>query len=221
MTTLCLSASTASFRALRARSSLSDGASVSSPARLSPASSAAKSVKLETLSGCKLGIAWYPDFAYNADGGGGSACSVEDLERGRLAVRFDPSSVSIPALSFSTTKLLGLPLPPPLRIEIKPQALEGVIDRHSGKVELRFIAEFFFTAGPVYRAPALVVDTLLTTGSSSGKHRSGQGIAMDENGSCKLVGTAVIDKVSDGFLDAFLALPSECLAEMYARITVT
>jgi hypothetical protein len=90
-------------------------------------------VELRTTRGCGLGVSRYPDFVYNAEGGGGSGKAVK-LEDGRWRVHFDAAGVTIPDVGFHTTTLLGIPLPPPIRIQIVPDSLEGVVDLETGKV---------------------------------------------------------------------------------------
>jgi hypothetical protein len=109
----------------------------SSPAIAAPqeAQAGTFSVEFRTRDGCRLGISRYPDFAYNAQGGRGVgvvASSGEDS--GTVLVEFDVSSLYIPAMSGATTKFLGLPLPPFLKIDILPEALRGNIDPTSGQV---------------------------------------------------------------------------------------
>ncbi|KAG6551212.1 hypothetical protein Mapa_007448 [Marchantia paleacea] len=175
-------------------------------------------VVLRTLSGCGLGVARYPDFVYNADGGGGSGVSQE-LADGRTFVRFDPDQLKIPPVSMLTTTLLGLPLPPFLKIEIVPKTLEGYLERSTGKVELQFLANFYFTVGTLYSAPPLVVNTVLTTEAVQGALRGGKGKRLDSYGNCQLVGVALVEPVDDLFMNTFLTLPTDCLAEMAAQIT--
>jgi hypothetical protein len=55
-------------------------------------------VKVSTEKECALGVSFYPDFAYNAEGGGGTGkVTAMDID-GKVAVSFDPLSLSIPAL---------------------------------------------------------------------------------------------------------------------------
>jgi len=90
-------------------------------------------VVLRTTRGCGLGVSRYPDFEYNAEGGGGSG-KAEQMEDGCWHVQFDAAEVKIPDVDFKTTTLLGIPLPPPIRIQIVPESLEGIVDRNTGKV---------------------------------------------------------------------------------------
>ena len=90
------------------------------------------SVEFRTREGCGLGIARYPDFAYDAQGGRGAGAGSG--EGGTLLVDFDVASLYIPPMSGATTRFLGLPLPPFLKIDILPVALGGTIDRATGQV---------------------------------------------------------------------------------------
>ncbi|KAK4385039.1 Calcium-dependent protein kinase [Sesamum angolense] len=147
-------------------------------------------VKFQTLGACKLGISRYPDFEYNAEGG-----------------------------SAATTKFLGLPLPPFLKIEIVPENFHGKINQESGKVDLKFRAKFCFSVGSVYKAPALLVETVLTSEESKGKMRGGRGDRLGKDGVCRLVGVATVEPINDLFMDTFLSLPTECLANLNAIIS--
>ena len=149
----------------------------------------------------------------------------EDNKKSSLS--FDPSAVSIPALDFRTTKFLGLPLPPGLLIEIEPLKLSGWVRRATGEVSLDFEAKFRFSAFGLYRPPPLFVSATLTTGEakgqsdkSSGVRLSGRGEALrgEEGGRVALSGVAVVEPVGDFLLDAFLMLPTECLAELKAEL---
>lgn len=51
------------------------------------------------------------------------------------SVDFDVKTLYIPSLSTATTKFLGLPLPPFLKIEIVPEIFRGIINLEFGKVE--------------------------------------------------------------------------------------
>jgi hypothetical protein len=94
------------------------------------------SVEFLTRDGCRLGISRYPDFAYNAQGGSGVGAGRGASGGGNdtVLVDFDVGSLYIPAMSGATTRFLGLPLPPFLKIEILPEALRGSIDRTTGQV---------------------------------------------------------------------------------------
>lgn len=92
-------------------------------------------MKLRTSKGCGLGVSRYPDFVYNAEGGSGTGKAVK-MEDGRWRVQFDIAAVKIPDVDFHTTTLFGIPLPPPIRIQIVPDSLEGVADLETGKVSI-------------------------------------------------------------------------------------
>jgi hypothetical protein len=52
------------------------------------------------------------------------------------------------------------------------------MDRATGEINLRFAAEFKFTVGSLYQAPPLLVETILTTESSSGVIHSSAGARL-------------------------------------------
>ncbi|XVE64158.1 hypothetical protein DITRI_Ditri07aG0079600 [Diplodiscus trichospermus] len=177
------------------------------------------SVSFKTLGSCKLGISRYPDFEYNAEGGTGNGTGTKLTDGNELSVSFDLKTLYIPPLTSATTKFLGLPLPPFLKIDIIPQLFQGIINRESGKVDLEFLAKFCFSVGSIYKAPPLLVKTVLTSEESQGKNRRGKGERLDKEGNCKLVGVASVDPIDDFFMNALLSLPTECLAKLNAVIT--
>lgn len=176
-------------------------------------------VEFKTMGGCKLGIARYPDFEYDAKGGFGTGTAINDSNGEVLAI-FDVGKLYIPPLTSETTKFLGLHLPPFLRIDIVPENFQGSIDKESGKVDLEFKAKFWFSVGSFYKAPPLLVATVLTTEESGGKMRKGRGQRRDKDGKCKLVGVAKVDPIDDTFMNTFLGLPTECLAILNATISL-
>ncbi|KAI7740137.1 hypothetical protein M8C21_005278 [Ambrosia artemisiifolia] len=180
------------------------------------------SVKFKTLGACKLGISRYPDFEYNAQGGEGSGIGKKMVGvdfNGETSVDFDVKTLYIPPLTTATTKFLGLPLPPFLKIAIVPEIFRGIINLESDKVDLKFKAKFWFSMGSIYKAPPLLVETLLTSEESKGSLRSGIGERLDEQGRCKLVGVATVEPIDDFLMNSFLDLPTECLAILNATIT--
>ncbi|AED97569.1 unnamed protein product [Arabidopsis thaliana] len=185
------------------------------------------SVSFKTIGTGKLGISRYPDFEYSPLGGSGAgtAKKIDDKNRAsnsELSVCFNVATLYIPSLTSQTTKFLGFPLPPFLKIDISPEIFQGTINQESGKVELEFMAKFFFTAGGgIYRAPALVVRTVLTTEESIGENKRGKGERLDEEGKCRLVGVAKVETIDDLFMNTFLSLPAECLADLQAIISVS
>ncbi|KAF4371294.1 hypothetical protein F8388_023454, partial [Cannabis sativa] len=160
-------------------------------------------VNFKTLGACKLGIAKYPDFGYNAEGGKGTGSASRKAEEttsdndDELLVSFDLKTLYIPPLTSSTTKFLGLPLPPFLKISIDPQHFKGTINQNSGQ------------ARSLYKAPALIVETVLTSEESLvGKMRRGRGERLDKDGKCRLVGVATVDPIDDFLMNSFLGLPT-------------
>ncbi|KAL9324174.1 hypothetical protein ACSQ67_009031 [Phaseolus vulgaris] len=158
-------------------------------------------------------------------GGMGTGIAAKVTENGLanndLPVSFDLESLYIPPLTSSTAKFLGLPLPPFLKIEVVPEALHGSINQESGKVDLEFKAKFLFSAGSLYKAPPLLVKTVLTSEETKGTMKSGRGRRLDKEGKCRLVGVATVDPIDDFFMNSFLGLPTECLAELKAVISIS
>ncbi|VVB17663.1 unnamed protein product [Arabis nemorensis] len=101
------------------------------------------SVSFKTIGTGKLGISRYPDFEYSPRGGSGTGTAREISDDGdenrasnsELSVSFDVGTLYIPSLTNQTTKFLGFPLPPFLKIDISPEVFEGTIDPESGKVQ--------------------------------------------------------------------------------------
>lgn len=83
-------------------------------------------VKLLTGADCELAVAFYPMFAYDASSGTGLG-TLQPLDEGRVSMAFDPATIDIPALDFRTTKVLGLPIPPPLKIAINASELKVLV----------------------------------------------------------------------------------------------
>ncbi|KAJ4956136.1 hypothetical protein NE237_012919 [Protea cynaroides] len=180
------------------------------------------SVEFMTLKACKLGISRYPNFEYNAEGGRGTGTGIKnDSSPNEISVSFDLQTLYIPPLTSETTRFLGLPLPPFLKIDIVPELFHGTINEETGKVDLEFRAKFLFSVGRIYRAPPLMVETILTSGESSGTMRRGRGEMLDRKGKCRLVGVAVVGPIDDVVMDSFLGLPTECLAELNAFISIS
>ncbi|KAK9291599.1 hypothetical protein L1049_019548 [Liquidambar formosana] len=179
-------------------------------------------VKFKTLGACKLGISRYPDFEYNARGGTGTGTGTrikDDNLNDEVSISFDVKTLYIPPLTSATTRFLGLPLPPFLKIDIVPELFQGSINQESGKVDLEFKARFWFSVGSIYKAPPLLVETVLTSEESNGKIRSGRGERLDKEGKCRLVGVATVDPIDDFLMNSFLGLPTECLANLNAIIS--
>eukprot|EP01026_Neomeris_dumetosa_P041183 TRINITY_DN3406_c0_g1_i6.p1 TRINITY_DN3406_c0_g1~~TRINITY_DN3406_c0_g1_i6.p1 ORF type:complete len:246 (+),score=16.53 TRINITY_DN3406_c0_g1_i6:63-740(+) len=181
-----------------------------------------KEVRLRTLSDCQLAVAVYPMFGYNAEGGGGVGRAVidEESETGtRYNLQWDPEEVFIPDLTYQTTTFLGIPLPPPLKIAIVPNKLEGWWDQESGEAQLYFSSKFNFSIGPLYQAPSLDVDVTLTTERADGQLRQGKGQRL-RNGKGRLVGIATVPLTGDYLLDKFLMLPNDAFALLSSEIEI-
>ena len=59
--------------------------------------------------------------------------------------------------------------------------LQGTLDTATGEMNMNFEADFVFTVGPLYKAPALKVATVLTSESSSGEIHSSSGSRLQGN----------------------------------------
>lgn len=173
---------------------------------------------LATEAGCALAIGPYPRFRYNGSGGGGLARAGELSAEGWQTLVFDPATLAIPPLSTRTTRFLGLPLPPGLRIAIEPQKLEGRWHRQSGAVELHFLARFRPMLAAQAVAPDLIVATQLATHAVSGRRHHTQGTPLDGQGRGVLVGIAAVAPTGEGWVDRFLGLPDEALAVLRCQL---
>ena len=176
------------------------------------------SMHLKSLEGCRLKIGSYPSFSYNAYGGGGKGTLIPSQKNNILYLSFSSKTFSIPPLTSQTTKFLSFPLPPGLKIEMIMNKLEGTIDQNSGEVLFKFESKFVFTVGAIIKFPDLLVKTFLTTGKVKGKLHEGQGLVLQKDGYTKLVGIATIPTTGNKFLDNFLGLPNEALAELKCEI---
>jgi len=171
---------------------------------------------MKSMDNSELAVGIYPTFTYDARGGGGVA-TTKDLGNGKLHVTFDPHTLFIPDVNYKTAKFLGAPMAPPFKIRIEPVQLEGYIDKSTGQTELQFIANFMFTAGPLYKAPPLYVVTNLTTEEVQGSRRNGKGKRLDADGIARLVGVATVPKTDSWPIDKFLRLPDETFAVMVTQ----
>ncbi len=174
-------------------------------------------VQLQTLPGCGLTIGRYPRFRYDASGGGGSATLGSHDRGGWQSLSFEAAALAIPALSWRTTRCLGLPLPPGLRITIQPERLEGRWQVATGALELQFEARFCFAVADWYQAPDLIVRTQLTSKAVQGQRHSARGQPLDANGQALLVGIAMVHPTGVSWFDRFLGLPDEALAQLRCR----
>ena len=204
--------------------------------RCCTARSSTAGVSLTTERDCQLAVSIYPTFAYDASGGGGTGTATTTTDTTQHIV-FDPATLRIPPLDYRSTRLFGIPLPPPLKIDIVPRALQGEVNTATGQARLSFDAEFCFSIGALYKAPPLSVVTDLTTETSSGSIHTAEGQRRSPDGTCRcggcrllhcccvrshtfrLVGVARVPTTSDPLLNTFLMLPTDALAVLSATLT--
>lgn len=175
-------------------------------------------MQLTTAAGCQLAIGHYPRFDYNACGGGGEGSLEAADGDGWCGLTLDPNGLTIPPLDWRSTRFLGLPLPPGLRITIEPDELSGRWQQGSGALELNFRARFRFTAFGI-AAPELFVATRLTSGSVTSQMHTAEGHPLDERGDGTVVGVALVPATGTFAFDRFLGLPCEALAVLQCRLS--
>ncbi len=197
-------------------SAAASGIAVRAPSRVTAPPPVGSIARLDTLRDCSLAVSIYPTFSYNALGGGGRG-KVVAVDGDVLTVEFDASSLRIPPIDYRSTKVIGVPIPPPFRIEIIPKQLKGTVNVRTGEANLDFDARFQFDAGSLYHAAPLSIVTKLSSEGSAGRMLRGPGERL-EDGRVKLAGVASVPKTGDAFLDGFLLLPSEALAVLSAEI---
>ena len=174
-------------------------------------------MKLESLDNCELYIGNYPKFLYDASGGGGNAIMGDKSMSGLRTIKFYPTSFIIPPLNFHTTKILGLPMPPGLKIDISVQKLSGVIDESRGTVSLEFESNFTFSILSLIKAPKLLIKTSLSTNNVIGKFVEVKGATINRNRKATLVGMALVEPTGNKFLDKFLDLPNQAIAKLNCK----
>mmetsp|Transcript_5927 Transcript_5927/g.9095 ORF Transcript_5927/g.9095 Transcript_5927/m.9095 type:complete len:282 (-) Transcript_5927:107-952(-) len=172
------------------------------------------SVQLSILGSGFLSVGRYPSFSYDASGSGGVGQFNVTSDGKRAEIFFPGSSLKIPALSFSNTRFLGIPLPPFLKIVITPKDSRGFIDFDTGLANMDFDAIFqLFVADTIPFVPISVV-TKLTTDTSSGIFQTSTGERLSSSGVGRLAGVAPVPKTGDGVMDTFLGLPTDTVASL-------
>mgnify|MGYP001385827769 CR=1 FL=1 len=176
-------------------------------------------MELKSLEGCRLRIGSYPSFTYNAYGGGGKGTLLPSNANHIFYLSFSSKTFLIPPLTSGTTKFLSLPLPPFFKIEMSMDRLEGTINKNSGEVFLKFESKFIFSIGTMVKFPPILVNSSLQTGKVKGRLHAGEGVILQKNGKATLVGISIIPITGNKFLDIFLGLPNEAIAELHCKIT--
>ncbi len=178
-------------------------------------------VKMKSSSDCRLSIGPYPQFSYDSTGGGGPGeLSIGEDKEGTAKITFLPENFIVPSLNFKTTKILGIPFPPGLEININTKKLEGYLNKNTGEVSLEFEASFKFHIKDLYSAPDLIIKTNLTTEIVTQRGKEVRGVRLDKESNVKLVGKSLVPITNDYLLNKFLMLPSEALAILNCQITI-
>jgi len=175
-------------------------------------------MELRSLKECRLAIGSYPQFDYDGSSGGGVAKFLLSKEDNIQLIDFLPEKFSIPPISRKTTKILGISLPPGLKISMNMEKLGGTIQKNTGEILLDFESRFTFTIGSIIRFPDLIVKTCLQTGMVKGKLFEEEGLALQKDGQVILVGVAVIPITNNKFIDILLGLPNEALAVLKCKL---
>eukprot|EP00899_Mesostigma_viride_P005200 jgi/Mesvir1/14681/Mv05346-RA.1 len=171
-------------------------------------------IRLFTERDCVVGISLYPDFAYNAEGGGGWGVANKEDSQGRIPIEFNPTTLIVPPINVRTFSFMGIQFPyflTPPRVEIKPSRLTGFIEKQTGQVELELEASFQLVIGSVYRSGPMQLTTTFTTETSQGHLRGGRGKRLDAEGRCTVVGIARVPSSSDILMNTGLLLPNDVL----------
>ncbi|MFO0015319.1 MAG: hypothetical protein ACK52U_02030 [Synechococcaceae cyanobacterium] len=175
-------------------------------------------LELRTEADCALAIGPWPRFRYDARGGGGRGESGAELGEGWRPLVFAPTALTIPPLDGRSARILGLPLPPGLEIEIEPLQLAGRWNPGEGLVDLAFDARFQLRFAGRRVAPQLRVSTRLGTGEARGQRQRASGRPLDQDGRMLLVGIALVPPSGAAWLDRFLGLPGEALAVLGCQL---
>jgi hypothetical protein len=83
-------------------------------------------VTLDTGKDCRLAVAFWPIFTYDASSGSSLGVATRTTRNGRnlRLVEFEPANCSTTPLNWRTTKVLGLvPLPPPIQVCVETKEL--------------------------------------------------------------------------------------------------
>lgn len=162
----------------------------------------------------RLQVSRWPRFRYDPMGANVTA-TVNWLAGTQAHVSFPAEELNIPPL-----KLLGNQVPGGIGVIIEPRALEGVIDICSGEANLDFDAVFTpYLFGRIWDTGIEVV-TALTTGKSAGYFQEVEGTPLDQWGDGKLVGVAQVPLTDDDFINRFLRLPTDAVAELPSHIDI-
>ena len=165
-------------------------------------------MRLISLDGCKLKIGSYPEFSYNASGGGGEASIVFDEKRNITLIKFNPDTFQIPDLDNKSTRFLGLPLPLGIKVQMVMKKLEGSLNNENGHIKLNYESRFFLKIWPKFIFPPLIIKTVLQSNKSN----------TLENKIETLESLAIVEPTSNFFLNSFLSLPNNAKAILKCKL---
>ena len=162
-------------------------------------------MRLISLDGCKLKIGSYPEFSYNASGGGGEASVVFDEKKNITLIKFNPDTFQIPDLDNKSTRFLGLPLPLGIKVQMVMKKLEGSINNANGHIKLNFESRFILKVWPKFIFPPLIIETVLESNAPKNRIET-------------LESLAIVEPTSNFFLNSFLSLPNKAKAILKCKL---
>ncbi len=169
---------------------------------------------LRSLDNCKLKIGIYPPFSYNASGGGGLATKIIPERENIKQLVFDVNNFTIPDVNYYTTKFLLLPLPPGISIKIEPKIIIGRVNEDTGDVSLEFKAYFSFSLLNIYKAPDLIINTILRSTKPVLKRNSLDVSEAIQKHNLILSGSSTVNPTGNFIFDKFLGLPTKAFASL-------
>ncbi len=175
-------------------------------------------MKLESLDDCKLVIGNYPPFKYNAIGGGGKARLNRSDKQEVFDVEFSKDDFYIPELNYKTTRILGVPIPPGIKIRMELDQLKGKYNSSTEEMVLAFESRFILSLWQIFTAPDIIIKTDLTTNRVTSKLHDVTGKISTDKKETVLVGVAIVEPTGNKYLDLFLGLPSEALAVLNCKL---
>lgn len=161
----------------------------------------------------RLNISTFPQFRYDAKGASGVG-HIESVDENGVA------EVYIPGENLDIPPLEILPGEKGIGVAIETDQLAGTIDFCTGEVAMDFDATFTPYIFGIRWPTGISVVTALTTGVSEGFFTTVEGDPMDAYQDGFIVGVAQVPKTSDWFINWFLSLPTDAVAQLPFHIHV-